>query len=142
MSPCCNCRRCANAVKTSRSCSTTSCCKLPPSTTAFSIATDAHLDTRIIPESYVLLRGVPTLPFASQYTDGTAVAKMVTPDTPVLLFQNNGALTVGGSVLEAFDRMEVLENTAKVLIAARALGPVQTIGSDGITAIEQAFLNC
>lgn len=113
---------------------------LPPHATAFSIAAAARLDTRIIPESYVLLRDVPTLPFAHQYADGAAVAAAVGRDTPVLLFQNNGALTVGGSVLEAFDRMEVLENTAKVLIAAVPLGPVQAIGDEGIAAIRAAFL--
>jgi L-fuculose-phosphate aldolase len=113
---------------------------LPPCTTAFSIATTATLESRIIPESYLLLRDVPVLPYAGQYGDGTAVGRAVTASTPVLLFQNNGAITVGGSVLEAFDRMEVLENTAKVLIAAKALGPAHLIGEDGIQAIRSAFL--
>ncbi|MBN8525935.1 MAG: class II aldolase/adducin family protein [Planctomycetes bacterium] len=113
---------------------------LPPHTTAFSIARDARLESRIIPESYLLLRDVPVLPYAGQYGDGSAVAGMVSREAPVLLFRNNGAIAVGGSVLEAFDRMEVLENTAKVLIAAKALGPAHLIGEDGIQGIRKAFL--
>jgi L-fuculose-phosphate aldolase len=113
---------------------------LPPSTTAFSIATTARLESRIIPESYLLLRDVPVLPYAGQYGDGSAVGAAISGETPVVLFQNNGAIAVGGSVLEAFDRMEVLENTAKVLIAAKALGTAHLIGTDGIQAIRSAFL--
>lgn len=113
---------------------------LPPHTTAFSIAAGARLESRIIPESYLLLRDVPVLPYAGQYGDGSAVGAAVTRETPVVLFQNNGAIAVGGSVLEAFDRMEVLENTAKVLLAAKALGPAHLIGEGGIQDIRKAFL--
>lgn len=113
---------------------------LPPNATAFSASPGARLDARIIPESYIMLRDVPTLPFAAQYGDGAAVATAVKREAPVLLYENNGALAVGGSVLEAFDRMEVLENTAKVLIGAQALGGARAIGQDGIGAITRAFL--
>lgn len=113
---------------------------LPPHTTAFAIARDARLEPRIIPESYLLLRDLPVLPYAGQYGDGSAVAAAVSQETPVVLFRSNGAIAVGGGVLEAFDRMEVLENTAKVLIAARALGPAHSIDDDGIRAIRTAFL--
>jgi L-fuculose-phosphate aldolase len=58
----------------------------------------------------------------------------------VLLFRNNGAITVGGSVLEAFDRMEVLENTAKVLLAAKPLGGALAIDDQGIATMTKAFL--
>jgi L-fuculose-phosphate aldolase len=113
---------------------------LPPHTTAFSIARTAHLTTRIIPESYILLRDVGVLPYAQQYGDGAAVAAAISTSQPVLLFRNNGAITVGGSVLEAFDRMEVLENTAKVLLAAKPLGGALAIDDQGITTMTRAFL--
>lgn len=54
--------------------------------------------------------------------------------------QNHGAVTIGGSVLEAFDRMEVLENTAKVHLGAISLGGVTPIDGAGIRQIEAAFL--
>jgi len=113
---------------------------LPPHTTAFSIARSAHLTTRIIPESHILLRDVGVLPYAQQYGDGAAVAAAVSTSQPVLLFRNNGAITVGGSVLEAFDRMEVLENTAKVLLAAKPLGGALAIDDQGIATMTKAFL--
>jgi ribulose-5-phosphate 4-epimerase/fuculose-1-phosphate aldolase len=54
--------------------------------------------------------------------------------------QNHGSITAGGSVLEAFDRMEVRENTAKVHLGASSLGGVTPIDGAGIRQIEAAFL--
>lgn len=113
---------------------------LPPNTTAFSIQPASRLDARIIPESYILLRDVPVFPYAQQYVDGSALAEVLTPAHPAVLYQNNGAITAGGSVLEAFDRMEVLENTAKVHLGAISLGGATPIDQAGIRQIEAAFL--
>lgn len=113
---------------------------LPPNVTAFSVSPAARLNARIIPESYFMLRDVPCLPFAQQYGDGSALATAVTTETPVMLFENNGAIAVGATVLEAFDRMEVLESTAKVHLGACALGGATAIDDAGIVAIRQAFL--
>lgn len=113
---------------------------LPPNVTAFSVCPKARLDTRIIPESYIMLRDVPVLPFAHQYADGAHLAEAVSTASPVLLFENNGAIAVGTGILDAFDRMEVLENTAKVHLGACALGGATSIDQRGIDAIRTAFL--
>ena len=41
-------------------------------------------------------------------------------------------LVTGGDVLEAFDRLEVLESTAEAIINCRAVGPLRPLG-DAVT---------
>src|SRR6185437_1501189 len=93
---------------------------LPVNATAFSV-TPTALDARTIPESYIFLRQVGSAPFALQ-ANPEHLAQMIYPDSPVLLLENNGALVVGGSVLETFDRLEVLETTAEALINSQRIG--------------------
>jgi L-fuculose-phosphate aldolase len=53
--------------------------------------------------------------------------------------ENNGVLVVGSSVLDAFDRLEVLESTAEALINARPLGPVHPMEEGPIRRLKEAF---
>jgi L-fuculose-phosphate aldolase len=106
--------------------------------TAFSVA-GAALTARTIPESYVVLRDVPTLPFGVQFGDGAEVADRVGPRRPVALLENDGALVTGATILEAFDRLEVLEATAESLVLARALGEVAPMNDRVIRELRAAF---
>ena len=54
------------------------------------------------------------------------------------LMANHGATTVGPSLLLAHQRMESLEHTAKILLTARLLGRVHTLGPDDVRALETA----
>ena len=96
--------------------------------TAFSVTgaggKSTALDARTIPESYIFLRDVGTLPYADQFADGTAVASQLSMRRPAMLLQNNGCLVLGASVLDAFDRLEVLESTAEALINAKQIAPL------------------
>ncbi|NBB78381.1 MAG: hypothetical protein GVY36_02900 [Verrucomicrobia bacterium] len=67
---------------------------LPVNATAFSIGS-TQLDTRTIPESYLFLRDVPTIPYREALTDPHAVARRLGPDHPVALLELNGALVAG-----------------------------------------------
>jgi L-fuculose-phosphate aldolase len=106
--------------------------------TAFSV-TGASLDARTIPESFLLLRDVQRMPFGPQFTDPAAVAQCVSPQRPILLQENDGVLVCGTSVLDAFDRLEVLEATAEALINCRPLGPVQPMSAAVIAELNKAF---
>lgn len=118
----------ANAVITAR----------PPDATAFTLARTTF-DSRTIPESYVMLREVPLVHYADQYEAVDAVAGRVTAETPVLLLQNGGALTAGRSLLEAFDRLEVLEFSARSLLDSAALGPLAPIGDADMEVLKETF---
>ena len=111
---------------------------LPLHATAFSVS-DVALDTRTIPESYLFLKDVRKIPFEHQFGDGAEVAALVGPNNPVALLENNGALVAGRTVLDAFDRLEVLEATAAAIIRSRALGPISAMGPEVIQELLEAF---
>jgi len=111
----------------------------PVNATAFS-ASAARLDTRTIPESYIFLRDVAVLPFSWVYDAPEKIAGAMTPEFPIALIENDCALVLGKSILDAFDRLEVLESTAEAVILARSLGEVQPMGDEVIEELIQAFL--
>ena len=111
---------------------------LPVNATAFSV-TGAPLDSRTIPESYLFLKDVARVPFGEQYGDGTAVAERLSPENPIALIENDGVLVCGTSVLDAFDRLEVLETTAEALINSRPLGKVVPMSDAIIAELTAAF---
>jgi L-fuculose-phosphate aldolase len=110
-----------------------------PYATAYAIAARTF-DTKTIPESYVMLLDVPKIAYGPQYTDPQQIAVALAPQRPVLLLQNDCVLTTGARVLQAFDRLEVAEFTARSLIETAALGDLVPIGQDEIEALERRFL--
>jgi L-fuculose-phosphate aldolase len=111
---------------------------LPAHATAFSVS-DFPLYTRTIPESYLFLKDVRTIPFEQQFGGGSEVAAAVGPKNPIALLDHNGALVAGRSVLDAFDRLEVLEATAAAIIRSRALGPISPMSDAVIDELLAAF---
>ena len=111
----------------------------PVNATAFSVA-HKKLDVRTIPESYIFLRDVQALPFAWAYGDGKDIADAVTPEYPVALLEDGGALVIGRTILDAFDRLEVLESTSEAVINAGFLGEVKSMDEAVIDELIGAFL--
>jgi L-fuculose-phosphate aldolase len=112
----------------------------PVNATAFSVSA-AKLDTRTIPESYIFLRDVAVLPFAWVYDAPERIAETMTPKFPIALVENDCALVLGKNILDAFDRLEVLESTAEAVILSRALGEVKPMGDEVIQELIGAFLS-
>ncbi|WP_336743211.1 class II aldolase/adducin family protein [Paenibacillus sp. y28] len=110
----------------------------PPSIMAFAV-TDAPFDSRIIPESYILLRNIPKLPYGTTFLEPKQIAAALTKDTPIVLAHNDCVIVTGGSLLQAFDRLEVAEYSAKAIISARCLGDIVPIHHDKIQEIHVAF---
>jgi len=109
-----------------------------PYITAYAIA-ERSIDTKTIPESYIMLMDVPKVPYGSQYAAPEAIADMISPRVPVILLQNDCVLTTGGSVLQAFDRLEVAEFTARSLIETASIGKLAAIGAAEIDDLKRAF---
>ena len=110
----------------------------PVNATAFSV-TGTPLDTRTIPESYVVVRNVGRAPYGLQFGEGDELAEMLSPTQPALILENDGVLVTGSDILEAFDRLEVLESTAEAIINCRAVGELRPL-SDGVTRdLDRAF---
>lgn len=109
-----------------------------PHATAYAIS-DKRFDTRTIPESYILLRDIPVVPYGAQFRDPQAIADTVSEATPVLLIQNDAVLTTGANILKAFDRLEVAEFSAKSLLDSSILGDHVPIGPAAIEELKVAF---
>lgn len=112
----------------------------PVNATAFS-ASAQRLDTRTIPESYIFLRDVAVFPFAAMYENPEKIAETMTPEFPIAVIENDCALVLGTTILDAFDRLEVLESTAEAVILSTSLGEVRPMGEEVIDELVQAFLS-
>jgi L-fuculose-phosphate aldolase len=109
-----------------------------PNVMAYAI-TGTEFDSRTIPESFIMLRDVPLIPFRMLYTEAHKVAQMVSSSRPVLIVENDCVLVTGSNVLNAFDRLEVAEFSAKSLIDTAVLGPLVSIEDAEIKDLEQQF---
>ena len=102
--------------------------------------TAAPLSTRTIPESYIVLNEAPKLPFLRIVEDADRIAEQVSLGRrPVVLIENEGALVLGRDVLDAFDRLEVLEATTEALLLAKPLGPVVPMPEPAIAELRRVF---
>lgn len=111
----------------------------PVNATAFSAST-TRLDTRTIPESYIFLRDVAVLPFSWVYDSPEKIADAMSQQSPIALIENDCALVLGTTILDAFDRLEVLESTAEAVILSRSIGEVKPMGEQVIDELIDAFL--
>ena len=110
----------------------------PPYIMAFAVS-NQKIDSRTIPESYIMMRDVPVLSSKEYFSDPDAVVKVLSPANPVVLIENCGVLTTGKTMLEAFDRLEVSEFTAKCIILASRLGELSPINDQQVSDIIEAF---
>ena len=110
----------------------------PVNATAFSVS-EVEFDARTIPESYVFLRDVNRVDYGVQYDPAGSIADNVSDASPAAILENDGVLVTGSTVLDAFDRLEVLESTAEALINARAIGAVSAMSDHVIEELSDAF---
>ena len=105
---------------------------------AFAV-TDAAFDARTIPESYILLRYFKKMAYEEIYTNPDQMAKEFAPSCPAVMVENDCVIVTGGSLLQAFDRLEVMESTAHSIISAQEIGPIVHITDPEIEEIKEAF---
>lgn len=94
------------------------------------------LDKPLLRESVLLLGKVPTAAYARPST--SQVPESIRPHiqkTDCLLLDHHGSLTVGKSLNEAFQKLEVMEHTAECYITALNIGEVTELSRDEVTAL-------
>ena len=80
-------------------------------------ALEEDIDTSLLAEDYLLLGNVVKAPYALMGTQALAENVSVALDGHfAVLLENHGALTVGKDLLQAFERMEVLERAARMTL--------------------------
>ena len=105
---------------------------------AFAV-TDTKFDPRTIPESYILLRDVKRLPYGKIYTHQEETAKDFTVSCPAIMVDNECVIVTGESLLQAFDRLEVMESTAHSIINSMAIGNIVHISQEEVNDLKVAF---
>lgn len=102
----------------------------PPTAVGLTLATPRpRLD--ICPEAVVFLGDVGYAEYATPGTEDLAASLgPLLGRCDVMLLVRHGAVTVGGDLEQAYQRMEVLEHVARIYLAARQLGPVTSIPDD------------
>ena len=95
----------------------------PPMASAF-VAARKPINVRLIAEAYAVV-GEPALaPYAPSGSAELAsvVAGSLNDRTFCVLMENHGVLCTGNTLLQAFDRIEVLENAARINLYVAQLG--------------------
>jgi len=107
----------------------------PPVATGFAVAGEGF-ETDVLPELVYQMGPVPLVPYA---TPGTlAVADAFEPfiaGHDAFLMANHGATTTGPSLLIAHQRMESVEHSARILLAARLLGRVTELSTEQVAEL-------
>jgi L-fuculose-phosphate aldolase len=113
----------------------------PPHATAFAVA-GIQLEEDILPEVVVSVGRIPLTDYAGPGTD--EVPRSIEPHVDTcnaFLLRNHGLLTIGGSLEEAYNRHEVVEHYARIVLLARHLGNIETIPSEDFKRLELMRLN-
>jgi ribulose-5-phosphate 4-epimerase/fuculose-1-phosphate aldolase len=105
---------------------------------AFAV-TGKEIDVRTIPESWLLLRKMPVVSSGALVPASEEIPAILAAGLPAVLISNDSVLVTGESLIQAFDRLEVAEMTARSLIIGQSLGSVKPIGSRDISELRKAF---
>jgi L-fuculose-phosphate aldolase len=107
----------------------------PPLAVAFSIA-GVSLARCVIPEVIVTLGGIPTTGYATPGTaEVPASIRQAIREYDAIVMAHHGSLTVGRTLWEAYLRLEKVEHTAQITLAAQQLGRVQMLSPQAVQAL-------
>jgi L-fuculose-phosphate aldolase len=103
-------------------------------------AMKSKISTTLTAEARAILGDPLLVPYALM---GTADLASVVADhavhSDILLLENHGILTTGSTILQAFDKIEVLENAAKITLIAELAGKKSPLTKKRIHQIDKFF---
>lgn len=111
---------------------------VPPHLAAYAMS-GRTFDTRVIPESYILLREIPTFEIVADEAGRAALERTFSARYPVVRTLNGWVFAGGGTLHEAFDRLEVAEFSARAAIEADTLGGMRPMTERQVADLVSAF---
>lgn len=92
---------------------------------------DTPINTKLLAETHALVGELGMAEYALTGTDALAevVAETATRHD-CLLMRNHGVVATGRTLLEAFDRLELIESAARMTLMAQRLEGVRTLDAD------------
>lgn len=111
----------------------------PTFATAFT-AMKNRININLTAEACAILGEPLVVPYALMGTKKLAelVAKFI-EKSDILLLENHGVLTIGKNLLQAFDKIEVLENAARMTLIVDFEGKKSALSKEKIREIEKLF---
>jgi L-fuculose-phosphate aldolase len=111
----------------------------PVTATAFT-ATKSKINTTLTAEARAILGDPVLVPYALMGTvDLASVAADHVVDSDILLLENHGILTTGSTLLQAFDKIEVLENAARMTLIVEMTRKKSPLTKHRIQQIDKYF---
>jgi len=112
----------------------------PPMGSLFAVMKQT-VNTSLLAEAYTIIGNCSVAAYAppgsDQLAENTAVAAK---ETDVVLMANHGVLAVGETLLQAFDRIEVLENAAKMTVLTKLLNDKSELSPAQLSELKTLFL--
>jgi L-fuculose-phosphate aldolase len=103
-------------------------------------AMKCKIDTDLTAEACAILGNPLMVPYALMGTDElAAVVSENIMNSDCLLLENHGILTTGATILQAFDKIEVLENAAKMTLIVETTKKKSPLSKSKILEIEKLF---
>lgn len=103
------------------------------------VMTDLQFPSTIHPETYIVCQNVGRIGFRKSLEHANVIDAF-SQGVQALAIDNKGVVIRGSSVQEAFDKMEILENTTKVVLDCRALGGYNMMTKQQVEAIDKHYL--
>ncbi len=97
------------------------------------------LDVRTIPESWIFLQDMENVPFGAHFAGNNSIPELLSVANPGVIIENDSVLMTGANLLQAFDRLEVAEFSAKSLVMGTSLGAFEPMSDDEIEDLRKAF---
>jgi L-fuculose-phosphate aldolase len=92
-----------------------------------------------LPEVVYDLGTIPTAPYATPASpEGPAMIRALIPQYDAIMLDRHGSLTVGKDLWEAYMRLERVEHSAQVTLAANSIQPVRALPDEAIRKLAQA----
>jgi L-fuculose-phosphate aldolase len=103
-------------------------------------AMKCKINTNLTAEARAILGDPLVVPYALMGTGELAnLAAENIRHSDILLLENHGILTTGSNLLQAFDRIEVLENAAKMTLIVEMTNKKRPLSKSRILEIEKLF---
>lgn len=111
----------------------------PVIATSFAV-TGKRIKTNLAGEARAVLKEPVITPYALMGTPELAeIVSGAARDANVILMQNHGIITLGETLFQAYDRMEVLEASAKMTLLTGLLGEAHELNADQLRQIDELF---
>jgi L-fuculose-phosphate aldolase len=112
----------------------------PPALVSFAI-TRKIPDTRIVPKASEICGKVGYAKYALPGSDnlGEVIAEVFKQNHDTVLMENHGIVTVGNSLMHAFQRLETLDYCARLTLKANILGKVRVLSNEDLELSRKEF---